>query len=451
MKRKISFIILAVILTMALITGCSTAEETTDTKTQKDDTSSQGSSSTEENDPGEEKVHIQLMMHGTDADSDYDNFLDVIETFNETNTHNAVIEAEFYENEQYKTKLATLMAANDVPDIFFTWPLAYLEPFVNGGLVADITDYLDEDQAWKDSFSDGTLEQITYDGRIYGVPTQKTITAMFYNQAIFEENGVALPTTYEEFMAACETFKVNGIIPMAMSGTDSWIPAQFLQQLSNGIGGYDLYAGVYAGDKQWNDPAYIEAGQELQRMVENGYFQDGFIGMGPDESRQLFMTGQSAMYFMGQWDASMLISDQSTVADQVGAFTIPAKYSENNNISVGSADFAFGIAENCENKDAAVAFIKYWSSVEVEETFLYEEGRTPAAVFDIDESQLDPLFVKVLEISNGQKGLTPWFDRAFGAGEGTEFNNTAVAIAAGEDAQEMFDALQQFAEDNADR
>jgi raffinose/stachyose/melibiose transport system substrate-binding protein len=186
-------------------------------------------------------------------------------------------------------------------------------------------------------------------------------------------------------------------------------------------------------------------------MVENGYFQPGFIGMGPDEARQIFMDGKAAMYFMGQWDGPMLISDQSAVADKVDAFVIPAKYPENNNISVGSADFAFAVTESCENKDAAVAFLKYWSSPDVEKQFLYEEGRTPAAKFDIDESKLDPLFVKILQISNSQAGLTPWYDRAFGAGEGTEFNNSAVAISGGDDPQEIFDALQQFAEDNADR
>ena len=59
--------------------------------------------------------------------------------------------------------------------------------------------------------------------------------------------------------------------------------------------------------------------------------------------------------------------------------------------------------------------------------------------------------IDVLNISNAQVGLTPWWDRQFGAGEGVEFNNTCVAVLGGEDAQTAFDSLQQFAEDNAGR
>ena len=57
----------------------------------------------------------------------------------------------------------------------------------------------------------------------------------------------------------------------------------------------------------------------------------------------------------------------------------------------------------------------------------------------------------IIDITNESKGMTPWWDRQFGAEEGVEFNNTCVAILGGEDAQDAFDALQEYAEDNADR
>lgn len=82
---------------------------------------------------------------------------------------------------------------------------------------------------------------------------------------------------------------------------------------------------------------------------------------------------------------------------------------------------------------------------------LNDYGRIPAGNYPIDESKVTPLMSEVLQISNSQVGLTPWWDRQFGAGEGVEFNNTCVAVLGGEDAKSAFDALQQFAEDNADR
>lgn len=196
---------------------------------------------------------LTVMCVGTEADTYIDGYNAIAEKFSEDNEYGVTVEIEFYENEQYKTKLTTLMASNAVPDIFFTWELSYLQPFVEGGKVADITSYLEEDQEWKNSFADGTLDLLAYDGKNYGVPTQKSLCVMFYNKQIFEENGVEVPTTYEEFLDVCQTLKDNGVTPMTMCGTDAWIPAQFVQQIAGGMAGDQLFTDVCDGTEPWNN------------------------------------------------------------------------------------------------------------------------------------------------------------------------------------------------------
>ena len=141
---------------------------------------------------------ISLMLMGTEADSFVDDYVEIINNFNETNEYGVTVNAEFYENEQMKTKLATLMAANNAPDVFFTYELAYLEPFVNGGKVADLTDYLENDPEWKSTFSEGTLELLEYDGRNFAIPTQISLCVMFYNKQIFADNGLEIPKTWDD-------------------------------------------------------------------------------------------------------------------------------------------------------------------------------------------------------------------------------------------------------------
>lgn len=391
---------------------------------------------------------LTVMCVGTEADNYIEAYRAMGEEFSANNEYGVNVEIEFYENEQYKTKLTTLMASNAVTDVFFTWELSYLQPFVEGGKVADITSYLEEDEEWKNSFADGTLDLLTYDGKNYGVPTQKTLCVMFYNKAIFEENGVSVPTTYDEFLEVCQTLKDNGVTPMAMCGTDAWIPAQFVQQIAGGMAGDELFTRICNGEEKWNNETHVKAAEEVKKMVDAGYFQDGFIGMGPEESTSLFESGKTAMYFQGAWDAGRTYD---ALGENEGAFVLPAYDEQYNNISVGSVDTSFAVSESCENKDAAVAFLKYWTSQASEEKLLYEYGRMPAGNFELDESKLNPVMNDVLAASNAQVGLTPWWDRQFGAGEGVEFNNTCVAVLGGEDAQAAFDSLQQFAEDNADR
>lgn len=395
---------------------------------------------------------LTVMMNGTTADPYLALFKGYAESFSKDNEWNATIKVEAYENEQYKTKLTTLMASNAVPDLFFTWELDYLRPFVEGGKVLEITDSVYGDTAWVDTFADGVLEPLTYDEGLYAVPSMKTFCVMYYNKQIFEENGVKIPTTYDEFLTVCETLKSNGVTPMILSATDAWIPAQFIQQISNGIAGMELYDGIVDGTRPWNDPAHVEAAKEVQMMIEKGYFQDGMLGMATEEVQSQFKQGKAAMYFQGAWEVSPILdAETSQIKDVVGAFTLPAKNAANNNISVGSVDMSFAVSKNCKNPEAAVGFIKYLSRPENQEKSLYEQGRLPSAKIEIDETKLTPLVGDIVGLSNDSKGLTPWFDRAFGAGEGVEFNNKCLAIFGGADAQKSFDELQAFSEENAGR
>ena len=437
MRKRTTAILLTAAMTAGMLAGCG---------------GSQGDGSKEASGSGGKKGDsdtLTVMCVGTEADTYIDAYNSIAEKFSEDNEYGVKVKIDFYENEQYKTKLTTLMASNAVPDVFFTWELSYLQPFVEGGKVTDITSYLEKDAEWKESFADGTLELLSYDGKNYGIPTQKSLCVMFYNKKIFEENGVQVPSTYDEFLSVCDTLKNNGVTPMAMCGTDAWIPAQFVQQIAGGMAGDKLFQDICDGSEKWNNETHVKAAEEVKKMADAGYFQDGYIGMGPEESTDLFTNGKSAMYFMGAWDADKI--QKSGIGEDAGAFVLPAYDAQFNNISVGSVDTSFAVSENCKNKDAAVAFLKFWTSQEMEEMLLYENSRIPADNFELDTSKLTPLMGEVLTISNEQVGLTPWWDRQFGAGEGVEFNNTCVSVLGGEDAKGAFDALQQFAEDNADR
>lgn len=457
MKRKIIAVMLTAAMGVSMLAGCgsgnsgaastsgSDGAENSDTVASSDTASDSADNSGGSG--GGEKLTVICV--GTEADTYITGYNKIAEDFSANNEYGVTVEFEYYENEQFKTKLTTLMASNAVPDIFFTWELSYLQPFVEGGKVADITSYLDADPEWKDSFAGGTLDKLAYDGKNYGIPTQKSLCVMFYNKQIFQDNGVEVPTTYDEFLQVCETLKSNGVTPMAMCGTDAWIPAQFVQQIAGGMAGQELFDAICDGTEQWNNETHVKAAEEVKKMADAGYFQDGFIGMGPEESTDLFAKGKTAMYFMGAWDCDRVQKDE--IGENAGAFVLPAFDPQYNNISVGSVDTSFALAETCKNKDAAIAFLKYWTSQECADMLLYDYGRIPACNYEIDSSKLTPLVSEVVTISNEQVGLTPWWDRQFGAGEGVEFNNTCVSVIGGEDAQTAFDALQQFAEDNADR
>lgn len=432
-----------VLIVLALLAGCGTAETAAPAK-------EEGTEATQEK-PAEVQQMTAMFLGTTQDAAVLDIIQQVTDEFNANNPYNVEFSFETYGNEEYKTKLATVMAADDAPDVFFTWSAGFLKPYVEGGRVYEIGQLLNADEAWEGRFNEGVFGPVTYDGKIYAVPHGQTVAVMYYNTRLFEENGVDVPTTYEELLKAVDTFKAKGIVPISLPTQDAWIAGQFLQQLANGVGGIDLFDGTVTGTVKWNDPAYVKAGSLLQELVNHGAFQDGFLGMTYDEGRQIFGQEEAAMFYMGSWDINALSDPELPVSKNIGVFNIPPSADGTGNVALGDVDQALAIGANTANPEAAAAYIKMFSDVAAQEAYAYNANYLISTNTPLDETKLSPLFLEVLTTQQEFTGVTPWFDRVFGAGEGVEFNNAAVAIAAGTDPAEQMDVLQQFAEDNAER
>lgn len=108
MKKKVIAMLLTTVMAGSILAGCGNSEG-----------ASEG-----ENKGKKEGDTIKVMCVGTEADTYIDAYNSIAEKFSEDNEYGVNVEIEYYENEQYKTKLTTLMASNAVPDIFL--PGSYL-------------------------------------------------------------------------------------------------------------------------------------------------------------------------------------------------------------------------------------------------------------------------------------------------------------------------------------
>lgn len=96
-------------------------------------------------------------------------------------------------------KISDAMKAGNGPDVFNAEFLA-LPGFVASGNVADITDKVDEDTLA--GYDEGAVELATLGDRLWGVPYDVGVQAMFYRKDLFQEFGIEVPRTWDEFGAA---------------------------------------------------------------------------------------------------------------------------------------------------------------------------------------------------------------------------------------------------------
>ena len=168
----------------------------------------------------EEQITLQLWSIATESDSSHQAYVDAIAAF-EADHPNIKIEHNATENEAYKTKIkAAMSSGEDLPDIFFTWGMGFLKDFVDAGRVVCLDDYY---PAYADELPQAMATNVTYDGKMFGVPYTMSLVTLYANMDLLAQVGYDhIPTTYEEMQACCEALKAADIIPFGVSGKELW-------------------------------------------------------------------------------------------------------------------------------------------------------------------------------------------------------------------------------------
>lgn len=403
MKKK-SVKILALMMAGAMLAGLAGCGSTGNEAAETGSTGTETVGTKEAADAGG-KVTLNVINYhvGTDYAAEYYAYL--FEEFKKTE-EGKNIEFNFEEiptTDAYNQKIKLLISSGDLPDIVFNGGNNITEMAAKSGKVADLTPYFDADPEWKALFDDKSLEFNTVDGKIYGVPVSKEISYIYYNKALFQEAGLTAPEvayeSWDDFFAACETFKAKGITPLGMDTADSgWLTNLWYSGLI-GTGskvGNDWMNSLYPTD--YNTPEVIEATTTLQKMLSE-YTTADAVGGKYDPMATHFFNGEVAMFPNGPWmipDFKNTEKAPEGFYDNVGIMLLPGKGME----MVPTPGDMVG-AKDPAKIEAAVAFLKFETTLENQIKALEMTGLQPVSndvVIPDTLSQEDPLMAQVLEI-----------------------------------------------------
>ncbi len=276
-----------------------------------------------------------------------------------TDLPNIVIEHDGTENEAYKTKIKTAMAADEAPDVFFAWGAGFVKPFIDAGKVLPLDSYLTDGTS--DRIKGGANTNFTFSGETYGLTFSQWVAALYCNQEIFDANGVEIPETYEELLDVVKVFNANDIIPITVGEKDRW-PGMFWQNaFALRTAGADMSNSALAGNDSFDSSEFVQSAQLLTDLVEAGGFVDGALGLDYNEGGSLLLEGQAAMYYMGNWFAGDIVGHESDIASKITAARFPTvngTKGANTEYLGGSID-GLCVSQDSKNKDAATTVAKY--------------------------------------------------------------------------------------------
>lgn len=192
------------------------------------------------------------------------------------------------------------------------------------------------------------------------VPMASVIHGFIYNKDAFEEVGVEVPATEDEFFAVLDKIKENGAyIPMAMGVNDQWEAATMGYQNigPNYWKGEEGRLGLIAGTQKLTDDQWVAPYRTLARWKD--YLGDGFEAQTYPDSQNLFTLGRAAIYPAGSWE----ISGFRSLADfEMGAFYPPVRAAGDTCYISDHTDIAIGLNAASPNAEAARTFLNWVGS-----------------------------------------------------------------------------------------
>ncbi|ADI09669.1 extracellular solute-binding protein family 1 [Streptomyces bingchenggensis BCW-1] len=259
--------------------------------------------------------------------------------------------------EQIQKTASMVLNSNDAPDV-----LEYNKGNATAGLAAKqglLTDLTPEvtKRGWDKPLSAGVQTTSRYDaqgvmgsGKWYGVPNYAEYTMVFYNKDLFDKYKVKVPSTFEEFTAALDTFTSKGVTPLANAGAE--YPAhQYVYQLAlskadrSWVDSYELYK----GKPDFHDAAWTYGAETFADWVKKGYIAKSSSGAKAEDAGTAFISGKYPMFFSGSWWFGRF---KSEMKDQWGTFLWPGS-----KLTLGSGGNLWVVPKGAKNKKLAYEFI----------------------------------------------------------------------------------------------
>ncbi|WP_288630935.1 ABC transporter substrate-binding protein [uncultured Streptococcus sp.] len=207
------------------------------------------------------------------------------------------------------------------------------------------------------------LNDRSYEGVQYGIPSQMNATGLVVNKKVFEDAGITeFPKTTEDFIAALKKIKENdsSIVPLYTNYAAGWI-------LSN----WDFTRPGVSGDPDFtnemtSDTSPFDEGDTMYTIYNTLYTvaKEGLIESDPttsdwEQSKVDLANGKVAVMVLGSWAVPQIQKINEDNADNIMFEAFPVTASDGKQYMPIGGDYNYGINVNSKHKKAARKFIDW--------------------------------------------------------------------------------------------
>lgn len=265
--------------------------------------------------------------------------------------------------------VATMQSPSDLPTITQAYPDWMLQ-FEDANLVTDLTDMVKGEDGIEDydDILPGVREEIEQDGKIMGLPFNKSTEVLWYNKTLFDELGLEVPKTYDELKEVSKKIYEEKNIPGV--GFDS-LPNFYATYLHNK--GLEMDK-----DLDITSPESDEAVNYYLDGIKDGYFRIA----GTDQYMSGPFANEQVGAYIGSNAGEVYVKDGVEDKFEYAAAPYPAESA----VQQGTNIYMFDNADDAQKK-AAFEFLKYLTSKEAQIKFALDTGYMPARTSALEDSK----------------------------------------------------------------
>lgn len=159
------------------------------------------------------------------------------------------------------------------------------------------------DATYLDRGLDAARENVTIDGKTYGLVYNALYQGVYYNRAMFEENGWSVPKTQEELQAIIDDCKKKDIIPFASHMIDTWsIGNVTMQFMMNDVFNNDPTWGdkFRAGEVSFAEDKAAQTAYQYNKLIYDNTYPETF-SLEQTNCDAKMVQGEAAMKVSGSW------------------------------------------------------------------------------------------------------------------------------------------------------
>ncbi|GLY06868.1 MULTISPECIES: extracellular solute-binding protein [Actinoplanes] len=225
-------------------------------------------------------------------------------------------------------------------------------------------------------YNPGALSVMENDGKLYGLPYDTATMFLFYNADLFTKAGLEAPTntwTIQDFETAATTITAKtGVKGFAVSLDEfQWLSLPMARAGRQPVDD--------SGRLALTDPAFVDAATWYGDLVTGAKVSEAVPSASETgwEVTQ-FQNGRAAMIIDGTWQAATYTAEDLPFAG--GAVRLPSGAAGPFGVALGSG---YGIAKNCEDKDAALKVLGALTGKQGED-LIAKQGNYPAQLASQD-------------------------------------------------------------------